>query len=95
MATLYITEYSAYDLAPFEPPVAEQTVAIGVAAAASKPFNKNTVLVRLHTDNICSTLFSHDGTPATTSNQRMIAGQTTDKIVPKGQGLMVSVIANR
>jgi hypothetical protein len=83
MATLYITEYTDMPIdvnaRPLnimaEPPVAEQTVAIGGASAQSSAFNHATRIIRLHTDAICSVLVGANPT-ATTSNKRMAANQT-------------------
>jgi hypothetical protein len=97
MATLYVTEYSGvafaqiggnYVAVPQEPPVADQAVSIPGTSAA---FNVQTILVRLHTDAICSRLF---GGSASTSNGRMAANQTEYHGVRAGSGLTVTVVAN-
>lgn len=108
MATLYITEFQALgqaslptyasgpngpSQAALQPPVAEQTVAIGGASAASAAFNASTSLVRIHTDAICSVEFGTAPT-ATTSTARMVAGQTEYFGVVPGQSLKVAVITN-
>lgn len=82
MATLFITEFE--DLpgsrggqvvqAVKVPPIAEQTVAIGVSTQSSA-FNTNTKIVRLHTDAICSVKFGTNPTALTTS-MRMAADTT-------------------
>lgn len=57
MATLYITEYQSIAMpaqVPQEPPLADQTVAIGASSANSVAFSENTRLIRLHTDAIYS-----------------------------------------
>lgn len=97
MAVLYITEYAGvgpgHIQAPIEPPLAEQTVAIG-AEADSAVLNANTRLVRLHTDAVCSILFGATPT-ATTAKQRMAADTTEYKWVQGQPGTMkISVIAN-
>jgi hypothetical protein len=96
MAVLYITEYIDVDgtrQVGKEPPIAQQTVAIG-AAANSQPFNQSTTLIRLHCDAICSVLVGQAGsTPtATTSSGRMAANQTEYRGVQAGQ--IISVITN-
>lgn len=103
MATLYVTEFARQgrDLAgylnqngcPEQPPVAEQTVAIGASSAASAAFNANTSIVRLHADAICSVEFGAAPTAATTT-MRMVAGQTEYFTVVPGSALKVAAITN-
>lgn len=101
MAVLFITEYAGVALdanglpmqMPMEPPLAEQTVAIGGASVQSSAFHKDTTFVRLHTDVVCSVKFGTDPT-ATTSTARMAAGSTEFKGVPKGRSFEVAVISN-
>lgn len=105
MAVLYITEYAVTgrDLAgkpipvPMEPPLAEQTVAIGGGSVQSAVLNVKTTLVRLHTDAICSKLFGSNPT-ATATSGRMAAGTTEYVAVDKQAGadtvLKVAVITN-
>lgn len=96
MATLYITEYQGYSTAgtPFqaalEPEQTSQTKAIA-AAAQCTPFGKNTYLIRVHTDAICSILVGANPT-ATTANKRLAANQTEYFAVKPGQ--VLSVVAN-
>ncbi len=101
MARLYVTEYAIGSLiqvggslmqAPHEPPLAEQVLPISTTVQ-SLPFNKQTTLVRLHCDAVCSVVFGTNPT-ATANSQRMAASQTEFKSIPKGQSYMVSVIAN-
>lgn len=108
MATLYITEFQAIGYAGMpplaagtngptqaaqQPQVAKQTVAISGTAAQSNPFNAATTLIRIHTDSICS--FVVGAAPsATTSDARMVAGQTEYFGVPQGGALALSVITN-
>lgn len=103
MAVLYITEYASTGLVTGshvpvaqEPPLAEQTVAIGVAAQ-SAALNVNTGLVRLHTDAICSILFGANPTAAVT-NRRMAANTTEYVAIDRQRGtdslLKVGVITN-
>lgn len=102
MTTLYIAEYSdvpsayvAIDMqAVRDPPIAEQTVAIGASAAPSAAFNARTRIVRLHTDSVCSILIGPAGTVAAATNQRMAANQTEYKLVVPNAGHIVSVIVN-
>ena len=102
MSTLYVTEYAtvapaqisgSLAQAPHEPPLVEQTVAIGGSSAQSSAFSSQTAIVRLHADSICSVLIGTNPTALTTS-ARFVAGQTEYRSVPKGQGYKVAVIAN-
>lgn len=100
MATLYITEYaymgqvpnSAAQI-PQEPPIAEQTVAIGVSSAASSNFNSKTRFIRVHTDAICSVSVAI-GPTATAAKGRMAANQTEYRGVPEGGQYAIAVITN-
>lgn len=100
MAKLYVTEYvSTGDIVgqgniAAEPEVATQVVTYTGTAAASTAFGTATRIIRLHTDSICSVFFSVAGTDATTSNRRMVAGQTEYFKVPGGQSYKVSAIVN-
>lgn len=103
MATLYVTEFakqgrdaSGYlnqNGSPEQPPVAEQTVAIGVGSVASSAFNAGTAIVRLHTDAICSVAFGTAPTASATT-MRLAAGQTEYFAVVPGSGFKVAVITN-
>lgn len=100
MTTLYITEYAFLGQVPNnaaqmpqEPPIAEQTVAIGASSAASSAFNAKTRFVRLHTDAICSVKVGVSPTAAAT-NGRMAANQTEYRAVPEGGQYSVAVITN-
>lgn len=100
MAVLYITEYAEMQIGPagrvgqmpVEPPIAEQTLAIGTVVS-SAAFNAKTRLVRLHCDAICSVLFGTAPTASVTTG-RMAANQTEYRGVPLGQSFKVSVITN-
>ena len=99
MATLYVTEFAGLGSDPngsvqavAGPPLAEQTVAIGVSSAASAAFNPATTVVRLHTDAICSFKIGGNAPAATASSARMIAGQTEYFRVQPGD--KVAVITN-
>lgn len=101
MAVLYITEYAEMQIGPagrsgqmpMDPPLAEQTVAIGGSSTASAAFNAATRFVRLHTDAICSIEFGTAPT-ATATTGRMAANQTEYRGVPLGQSFKVAVISN-
>jgi len=100
MATLYIAEFeemphtsgSKIPVA-LQPPLAEQTVAIGGASVASAAFNARTRFVRLHNDVICSVRFDLAPTASATT-ARMAAGATEYHGVQKGVGMKVAVITN-
>ena len=100
MATLYISEFTATMSAAGstiseklpQPPVAEQTVAIGATAAKSNAFNANTKAIRLMADAVCSILISATGTGAAATNARLAANVPEYFGVPGGYFL--SVITN-
>jgi hypothetical protein len=100
MGTLYVTEYQSMGQVPnsgpqmpLEPPVAEQTVSIGVSSTSSSAFNSKTRFVRLHPDSICSVELGVSPT-ATTSTARMAANTTEYRSVPEGGSFKVAVISN-
>jgi hypothetical protein len=76
-----------------QPPLAEQTVAVGGASVQSSAFNARTQVVRVHTNVVCSIKFGTDPT-ATTSTARMAAGQTEYFAVPQGASYKVAAISN-
>lgn len=78
---------------PQEPELNTQTVAIGASSTQSSALKNNTQMVRVHTDSICSVLFGNNPT-ATTSNRRMVAGQTEYFRIPVDSSLKVAVITN-
>lgn len=94
MATLYISEFRCEirNGAPcaIQPALVDQTVAIGVSAASSSPFQPATEMVQLSTDAVCSILFG--GSAATQSNARLPANCIIYYAVNGGDS--VSVIAN-
>ena len=104
MGTLYVTEYATIAAlpnhtgqVPLEPPLAEQKIVFAGSSVQSVAFQVGTRVVRVHTDAICSVLFGYSaagGPTATTSSQRLIAGQTQDHGVPEGGQMQVAVIAN-
>ncbi len=75
----------------FVPPITEQTVTIGGGSASSNPFSKNTTVVRINTDAVCSIAFGVSPI-ANTSNMRLAANQTEYFTVIPGQ--LVAVISN-
>lgn len=101
MAVLYISEFIEIEQglarkiaqALMQPPLAEQTVAIGGSSTASSAFNVLTRIVRIHSDAICSIEFGTSPT-ATTSTARLAANQTEYFGVPVGQSYKVAVITN-
>lgn len=95
MAVLYIAEYTHFPVrqgnvvqAPNDPPVAEQTVAIGAGSVQSAAFNAKTRVLRIHTDAICSILIGPDPT-ATAAKARLAANQTEYRVVQPGDKLAV------
>jgi hypothetical protein len=101
MAVVYITEYARQGsdamghglVVAEEPPVANQTVAIGATTAQSSAFNASTTFVRVHTDAICGIEFGTNPT-ATTTTRRMPAGGTEYFAVPMGKSYKLAVITN-
>ena len=100
MAVLFIAEYERLAVGPMgsgqsqipqEPPIAEQTVAIGGASASSSAFNARTRFVRIHTDAICSIAFGASPT-ATDTTKRLAANQT--EYFGVAPGLKVAVKSN-
>ena len=98
MTTLYINEFTAptrindTDIAVFAaPPVAEQTVAIGVGSVQSAAFNATTNYVEIETDSICSITFGANPT-ATAASMRLAANDRILRRVTPGQ--KVAVIVN-
>lgn len=99
MATLYIAEIGKLGvdirgkdvMAPYMPPLVEQTVTIGMSHTESNPFTGSTVFVQIHCDAICSVAFG--AAPiATASNQRLAANET--RFVSVEPGSKLSVITN-
>ena len=101
MAVVYITEYarqgrdaSGYQMVVAdEPPVANQTVAIGAGSVQSSAFNALTKFVRVSTDAICSIEFGTSPT-ATATTRRMPANSTEYFSVPLGASYKIAVITN-
>lgn len=89
MGVLYITEYQKYSgsgtsfQAALEPEQASQKITYSTTTQ-SVALGKNTYLVRLHTDSICSVLVGANPT-ATTTNKRLAANQTEYFAVLPGQ----------
>lgn len=101
MAVLYVTEFNNMGTSQnsqvmqmaAQPPLVEQTIAIGGVTAPSSAFNASTTFVRVHTDAICSIKFGTAPT-ATSTTARMAAGTTEYFVVPQGQAYKVAVITN-
>lgn len=98
MATLFVAEFSKLFTeanGPGQmgqcPPIAQQTVAIGVTTASSSAFNNATRCIRVHTDAICSIAFGAAPT-ATATTMRMAANQTEYFGVQAGD--KIAVITN-
>lgn len=100
MAKLFISEYNRMLVdfkvghptpVPMEPPLVEQTVAIGGTSAQSAAFNANTKFIRVHADVVCSRLLGANPV-ATLDNARMAAGAT--EYVGVEPGDKIAVIAN-
>jgi hypothetical protein len=82
MAVLYIAEFAgmapvATGVAPIsdDPPLAEQTVAIGGGSVQSAAFHRSTRFIRVHTDVVCSIAMGLNPT-ATAAKRRLAANQT-------------------
>jgi hypothetical protein len=91
MAKLYVTEYAGHDAySGQEPPITEQAFTFS-SSTQSNAFAERTMLVRIHTDAICSIAFGADPT-ATTDSRRMVAGATEYFAVSRG--LKVAAVAN-
>lgn len=88
MAFLYITEYEKLGLdlnggllmAPKEPAVAHQKIAISGSAVQSAAFNQLTRFIRMEVDAICHIVVDKDAT-ATTTHGRWAADQTEVRAV--------------
>lgn len=99
MATAYITEFSKVGTTSgridmtiaLMPPIAEQTVAIGVVAS-SAAFNDATKFIRVHVDAICSIKIGASPQTAAVTTLRMAANQTEYFGVTPGH--IISVITN-
>jgi hypothetical protein len=101
MATLYITELATQGqdargwkmVVADQPPVAEQTVAIGASSVQSSAFNALTKFIRINTDAACSVAFGTNPT-ATATKMRLAANTTEYFSVPLGASYKVAVITN-
>ena len=93
MSTLYIEEFTQVSGGGYPagncPSAASQTVAIGGTTAQSNAFSKNTQLIRVATDSICSIVVGGTNPSATTSNMRLAANQTEYFLVKPGDKLAV------
>lgn len=94
---LFLTEYSslASDIgsygiaAPLEPAVFEQAITVPGTSAA---FNARTAFVMVHAQEACCLAWGTAPT-ATTSKQRIGAGETRFVGIPPGAGYKVAVVA--
>lgn len=102
MTKLYISEYAKMAPGGSHPQMADETswiadqvVDYSGGATASNALNKNTRLVRLHNDSICSVV-SGTAPVATTANRRMAANMTEYFGIPEGGAglLKFSAITN-
>lgn len=101
MAKLYVTEYSdvgqtvrgGTPVAAENSSTVDQTPISFSTTTQSAAFAATTVLVRIHTDSICSIAFGTNPT-ATTNNKRMAADQSEYFGVPVGLSYKVAVISN-
>lgn len=99
MSNLYISEYADVGHLPglipagAEPNINDQLVNFAGASVQSNAFKSNTQIVRIHPDAICSIAFGTNPT-ATTTNKRMVAGQTEYFTIGAYSNLKVAVIAN-
>lgn len=98
MATLYIRQYtrlahdeSGHPIAAGVEPGFDNTLAIA-AGTGNVAVRAGTKFVRLHTDAICNFACGPDSSAAaTTSNARMVAGQT--EFFGASPGMYIAVIA--
>lgn len=74
-----------------EPPLVEQSVAVGGSSAQSAAFGANTRLIRVSAGVICSILVGANPT-ATTESRRLVAGHTELMAVTPGH--KIAVISN-
>lgn len=99
MSTLYISEYSDIAHSPGvvavgQEPATDQVVTFTGTAGASSAFQKNTTIVRIHTDGICSIKFGTAPTAVANTNKRLIAGQTEYFAVPYNSAYKVSAVTS-
>lgn len=101
MGKLYVTEYSDIAQTVRGPAqigqentgVVDQTPVTYTTTTQSAAFAATTVLVRIHTDSICSINFGTNPT-ATTNNRRLDAGATEYFGVPLGGSYKVAAVTN-
>lgn len=101
MAKLYVTEFSdmgqtvrgSAPIAAINSTTTDQTPVTYTTSTQSAAFASTTVMVRLHTDSICSIAFGTNPT-ATTNNFRMAADQVEYFAIPPGQSYKVAAITN-
>jgi len=100
MANLFLTELNAiggggnHPISGGQwPPVAEQVVAITGASVQSAALNKNTTLLRINVDSVCSIAIGPNPI-ATVLKARLAANQTEYFSVPSNLNYQVAVISN-
>jgi hypothetical protein len=103
MAKLYITEYFKIGRDGNSLPIqsgledgsttVDQTPISFSTSTQSAALNAKTVMVRVHTDSICSIAFGTNPT-ATTNNKRLAANTTEYFSVDPGKSLKIAVITN-
>ena len=98
MSKLYISEYSKVLTygnkgipVPIEPATEQTPVTISGTSAQGAAFAADTLIVRIHSDVVCSILFSANPT-ADVNDKRMSAGDTEYFAVSPGD--KVAVISN-
>lgn len=101
MATFQVTQFNAMANIDYGPPipsgqypplVATQNLALS-ATAVNLVLNAKTRLIRIHTDANAHFRISNNGQPATTGDDRMIAGQTEFPGITNQGNVTISVIA--
>ena len=98
--TLFVTEFrsarnarSGLDPIASQPPLAEQTVAVGAASTQSAVLNVATDMVRVHALANCCISFAGNPT-ATAASMRLAAGQTEYFSVTTKSDLKIAAIAS-
>jgi hypothetical protein len=99
MGILHVTEFSEQhvhggrQVAQINSGTVDQTPVTFTTTTASAAFAAGTVMVRIHTNAICSIAFG-TAPSATTSNFRMAADQTEYFGVPLGAAYKVAAVSN-
>lgn len=95
MAKVFICEYAETavgTLAPLEPVLANQVVAIGATSVQSAAFNAKTKFVRIAADAVCSVAFGNN--PTADANSKRIAANVPGEIFGVRPGDKLAVITN-